>query len=148
MATADNWSFEVTKIKRLHDGRLLAGAGNFSFVLAMYDWIESGANPATFPGHQGDKYDWEPILVVNPDGRLIRYERTPHPIEIKSPFYAQGSGRDYALMAMHLGRSAPEAVKLASELDPYTGGGVDTLALALTRPDDSWPLAAHLPVSK
>lgn len=135
-ADCNGWKHNVTKIRRLGDGRLLAGAGGFAFMLQMYAWIEQGADPAKFPQAQTSKDDWEPILVVETDGRVLRYERTPYPIQIESEFCALGSGRDFALMAMRLGKSAPEAVQLASEFDPHTGVDVDTLTIP--QPLEAW----------
>jgi hypothetical protein len=129
LAQMAGWGVEITKIQRLPDGRLLGGAGNMDFLLQMYDWIATGEDPARFPSTQANKEDWEPILCVMPDGTLLRYERTPYPLELHTPFYAAGSGRDFALAAMHLGKSAPEAVAVASELDLNTGRGVDTLTV-------------------
>ena len=39
-------------------------------------------------------------------------------------FHAVGSGRDYALAAMHLGRDAYHAVAVAREFDNHTGGDI------------------------
>jgi hypothetical protein len=44
-------------------------------------------------------------------------------------FVAIGSGRDFALMAMHLGKSAFEAVRLTCELSIDCGNGIDALEL-------------------
>ena len=41
-------------------------------------------------------------------------------------FHAIGSGRDYALAAMHLGKNAHEAVLVASQFDNNTGGDIET----------------------
>lgn len=43
------------------------------------------------------------------------------------PYHAVGSGRDFALMAMRLGKSAAEAVELTLEFDGYSGGDVSVL---------------------
>jgi hypothetical protein len=40
---------------------------------------------------------------------------------------ACGTGADFALMAMHLGKSAKQAVELAMKYDIYTGFGVNTV---------------------
>jgi ATP-dependent protease HslVU (ClpYQ) peptidase subunit len=50
---------------------------------------------------------------------------------ILSPQTAIGTGRDYALAAMHCGSTAAEAVAIAALFDPGTGGGVDTVTLTL-----------------
>lgn len=44
-------------------------------------------------------------------------------------YYAIGSGREFAMATMRLGFDAKMAVKAAIELDPYTGGEVETLCL-------------------
>lgn len=59
---------------------------------------------------------------------VLEYERTPHPIRIEDKLRAWGSGRDFALAAMHLGKTAAEAVTFACQFDSACGNGVDTLA--------------------
>jgi hypothetical protein len=118
----------VTKVRRLKDGSIAGGAGTMACILQMLDWLDSGGDHARFPAEQRTD-DWEPILVVRPDRRIQIYERTPFPTETHSPFFAIGSGKEYAMMAMHLGKSAAEAVALAAQFDPGTGHGVDTLFL-------------------
>lgn len=44
-------------------------------------------------------------------------------------FHAVGSGRDYALAAMHLGLSARDAVGVAMEFDLNTGGELQEVAV-------------------
>lgn len=50
--------------------------------------------------------------------------------EIVMPFWAIGSGSDYALGAMAAGKTAREAIRIASRLDIHTGNGCDTLSFA------------------
>lgn len=45
-------------------------------------------------------------------------------IKCSRPFHAIGSGRDYALGAMHFGASSRSAVVIAAEFDNGTGGEV------------------------
>lgn len=45
------------------------------------------------------------------------------------PFGAIGSGSQFAIAAMHMGKSAKTAVEIASELDLYTGGEVKGVTL-------------------
>jgi len=40
------------------------------------------------------------------------------------PHYAIGSGGDFAIVAMHCGKDAVEAVKVAKHFDIFTGGNV------------------------
>lgn len=51
-------------------------------------------------------------------------------VQIEDPLMAIGSGRDFAIAAMALGKTAAEAVELASRFDIYTGVGVDSLEIA------------------
>jgi hypothetical protein len=69
------------------------------------------------------------MLITN-DGELWVYDsKTAYPENIKTKFFARGCGRDYALAAMYLGKSAIEAVQVASALDVNCGMGVDSLCL-------------------
>jgi ATP-dependent protease HslVU (ClpYQ) peptidase subunit len=60
---------------------------------------------------------------------VLQYESTPHPLVIQDKHWAIGSGRDFAIMAMHLGKTAAESVELASLFCNDCGNGVDTLEL-------------------
>jgi len=62
----------------------------------------------------GDAYYWD-------DGQAFSGP-------LKADYYAIGSGEQTALAAMVLGRSAVEAVELAIQLDPWTGGKVETVS--------------------
>lgn len=127
-ATSGNNISTVTKIRRIGD-LLVGGSGDLDFVLSMMEWIEKGRDIAAFPTHQRDKDDWQTVLVIEKDGTPSVYNRTPHPIRYEQPNVAIGSGRDFALAAMHLGCDAITAVKVASALDCGTGNGVDSLQL-------------------
>jgi hypothetical protein len=120
----------TTKLVRLHGG-VLAGCGNTSQILEMIHWIKKGAKVGTFPHRQRDPDTSCSILLVNAQGAILQYESTPHPIEVENPFWAIGSGSHYAMAAMHLGRSARQAVEVACALDPGCGDGVDEIILFL-----------------
>lgn len=118
----------VTKIRRIGQV-LVGGSGETSFIGAMFDWIEKGRLPADFPASQRDEKDWQPVLVIEADGSVSLYERTPFPVRYEQKFAAIGSGREYARAAMHLGKTAQEAVEVAIALDSGCGNGIDTLTL-------------------
>jgi hypothetical protein len=48
-------------------------------------------------------------------------------VPVGRAFHAVGSGRDFALAAMFLGKTAKEAVMLSAEFDNGTGGLVETV---------------------
>ena len=67
---------------------------------------------------------------------IITSRNTPHKaweicgshwLEIRMPFYAVGSGRDFAIGAMHCGKTPAEAVEIASKYDLKTGMEIDVV---------------------
>lgn len=66
------------------------------------------------------------LLMVAPDGRFYTLERGVFRLRAEG-FGAIGSGRDYALAAMHLGQSAAQAVAVAAQFDAHTGAEIETL---------------------
>ena len=129
-AVSQNLILTVTKVFE-GDGYIGAYSGNIDQGLEMADWYAKGANPETFPASQRDKEDWTPFIIIHHDDLKIKsYERTPFAMTFEDKFYAMGSGRDFAITAMHLGRSAIEAVEIASQLDCCSGNGFDSLGFA------------------
>lgn len=118
----------ATKVHRVGN-KLVGGCGTSAVIQEMKHWIGNGADPAKFPASQRDVKENASILVVNADGTLHQYEHTPFPLVLENRMWAIGSGRDFAMMAMHLGRTASEAVLLTNLLCHDCGNGVDTLEL-------------------
>lgn len=118
----------TTKIYRV--GSSLVGyAGSGAQCSEMLAWARGGFRKNRFPDMQRDADSSITLLVIRQNGVIQAYEHTPFAIEYEDKQFAIGSGRDFALAAMHLGKSAEEAVLLAAEFDPGTGNGVDTLTL-------------------
>ena len=118
----------TTKIHRV--GSALVGyAGHGAQCSEMLAWARGGFRKAAFPESQRDTDASIVLLVIRPGGVIQAYEHTPHAIEYEDKQFAVGSGRDFALAAMRLGKNARDAVLLAAEFDPGTGNGVDTLEL-------------------
>lgn len=93
--------------------------------MAILEWLNHGGEPPVCK-------DASAVLIAR-DGsvkRLVQHEGAICFIPMRKPFYAIGSGRDFALMAMHLGKSAREAVALAALFDRYTNTEVQSLTLA------------------
>jgi ATP-dependent protease HslVU (ClpYQ) peptidase subunit len=105
----------------------MAGCGTSALIKEMVRWVEDGAKPETFPAQQRDSKESVSLLVVPPSGPLLQYETTPFPLTIEDAKWAIGSGRDFAVMAMRLGKTAAEAVELACEFCHDCGNGVDFL---------------------
>lgn len=117
----------VTKIKRIGD--LLVGvAGDTAGLVEAFRWVELGCPYDKYPDILKDKNDGPGILVIK-DGKTFMYGTSPLPTEYEDKLFAIGSGRDFALSAMHFGMSAKEAVEFASLHENNCGNGVDVLTL-------------------
>lgn len=132
-ATCAGLRTTVTKLRRVQAepgqfgyGEVMAVAGDQDSGLMVMLWYEQGADPAKWPACQSDKDAWCRLLVASADGARI-FERQPMSLKIEDPFYAHGSGRDYAMAAMACGKSAEEAVLIASRFDNGCGMGVDVV---------------------
>lgn len=77
---------------------------------------------------QMELFEESELLLLSPQGTLFHVE-DGIPIPVPDPFTAIGTGSGAALAAMHCGRSPKEAVKIASKVDPFTGGRIVTRAL-------------------
>lgn len=135
----------TTKIFNLGERGLLGYSGEQSFGEAMLYWYKQGASEDTFPAHQRDSADCASVIVVR-KGRVIKYDRTPYPIEIHERQVAIGSGRDFALAAMYCGKSAVEAVEIACKFDVYCGNGVDALSAKPVSKLTDWVSADEKPI--
>lgn len=108
-----------------------AVVGDLARGIAMREWLISGADRSSFPAAT-EKSDWACLLLFREDkhGPLVRqYENTPDWFESRTLPRAGGSGRDFALMAMRLGRSAHDAVALTIELSVQCGDGIDAISM-------------------
>ena len=119
---------QVCKVFQTPHG-ILAGAGSLAQIREMLAWLNDGAELDAFPDSQRNNPDCPTLMQVLPAGQLLIYEDTPYPYQVDSPFWAIGSGAPYAMAAMHLGKSAREAVEVACALDSNCGNGIDELVL-------------------
>lgn len=118
----------TTKVYRVN-GCLVGCSGNTAQIYEMHRWLADGAKREDMPAIQRDIDKCVSMLVVEPTGRILQYENSPEPMVIENGNWAIGSGRDFAMAAMHLGHSARVAVEVASALDNGCGNGIDELLL-------------------
>jgi hypothetical protein len=116
--------FSTTKIHRVGDV-FVGVAGYGDKIQEFVAWIMGGRQASTYPDNE-DAHSFV-ALVIETGGRILQYERTAYPIIVEEVRHAIGSGRDFALMAMHLGKTAAEACELAAQFDEGCGNGVDVL---------------------
>lgn len=118
----------VTKMHRLSDGSVVAYAGTLTTGLEMVAWLEGGKKPEDFPERQKDDENFTLVVHLTKDG-LVTYESSVHPVKFEDKYYASGSGRDFALAAMHCGKTSAEAVEITSLFENGCGNGVDSMKL-------------------
>lgn len=68
------------------------------------------------------------VLSIDSKRRIWCATENMHWYRIGAKFWAIGSGAEYALGAMAAGKSARDAVRIASKLDTSTGFGVDVVS--------------------
>jgi len=109
---------KVFKVTHPEHGTVLFGSSGLSGECqAFAHWVLNG----------GDKPEFKELWVIAVDQKRQVWLcdcRLMWEI-VKSPFWAAGSGADYALGALAAGKSAVEATKIASTLDISTGNGFD-----------------------
>jgi hypothetical protein len=114
----------VTKIRRLPNGSIVGSSGCAVVGRIYIQWLQvGGPRPDVLDGD-----DWCAVLEIKPDGSIWRHEKYGC-LLIEEDFYACGSGSGLALAAMECGKTAAEAVVIASKFDTGTGSEVDTLTL-------------------
>jgi hypothetical protein len=112
---------ELGKIWEI-EGELVGIAGVYEDAMAFLQWLRNGEEPGSKP-----ELDESFKALVIRDSKCYRYEHKLFPFQILEPYHATGSGRDFALASMHLGKNAREAVEIAALFDLETGKGVDCL---------------------
>ncbi len=118
----------IKKIRRTGDGRLLGGCGSAVAMLAMMDWLAALPKDRRHrPKFRVDDDDFV-VLEIFKNRKIIEHLNAGS-LPVRAKKYAVGSGREYAIMAMHCGCTAVNAVKHTAKFDPYTGLGVDFLRL-------------------
>lgn len=119
----------TTKLRRIASGEVLAWTGDQDAGELLAKWYAEGADVERWPEFQKDKDDWCRLIVAGSSG-VRWYERKPVSVRVEDRFAAWGSGRDFALAAMHLGKTAREAVEVACAFDVGCGNGVDVEVIA------------------
>jgi ATP-dependent protease HslVU (ClpYQ) peptidase subunit len=95
-------------------GKILKYLRTLSVGVTMSELLYKG-----YPSYNKDDDDPSLLLVNRLTGEFLRTaEGTFHPTSHK--YWAIGSGRDYALAAMYLGKSAKDAVLIAAHFDYNT----------------------------
>jgi 20S proteasome alpha/beta subunit len=109
------------KIFRLPDGCLFAASGSSEGSEMLLRAMRRGS---PLPKLRGDRA--VDALMVTPAGHLFQFEGTIW-ARCRAPYYAIGSGSDFALGALFQGATAVEAVRAGMKFDAFSGGKVQVL---------------------
>lgn len=115
------WKF-TSKVDPVKGEVLLAVAGDLYAALLFKDWMMEGGKPDLHSRGVDESNDFD-ALIVHKSG-LYAANRLCRIDDIHEEYWAHGSGRQAALAAMRCGKSAIEAVRVASAIDTYTGGRI------------------------
>lgn len=116
-----------TKIARGQNG-LIGVAGALTLSRRALRWFVEGETSERPAFSLGDKI--AQAIIVRPSGALEFHDDAGWAqIETSQPYYALGTGAEFAYGAMASGASAVEAVEIASRFDLQSGDGVDSLAI-------------------
>ena len=114
----------ITKIFKSFQDLLYAASGGIDNANMFYKWVEQGRPDDKKPNIIGD--DGFSGIVIE-DGEIYRYEKGLYGQLIPFPFWAIGSGQDFAIGAMEMGADAKKAIEIASKFDIHSGLGIDVL---------------------
>ncbi len=131
--TFGNLVGSCTKVVKLSDGRLLASTGMAEDHYQVKHWLDTGGLRATRnedPKQPMLDKDYSGILIDADGAWVIQANLIRWPVPRKQ--WAIGSGRDFAVAAMHLGKTAAEAVAIACEFDVNTSLPVAEVSRELT----------------
>jgi ATP-dependent protease HslVU (ClpYQ) peptidase subunit len=123
MCSGDDSFYLVEKL-RVGKTSIYGGCGDWDKILKMFQALE-----------KGDDLDSDidvTVLELRNDGIWI-YESTIIPARIKNDFWAIGTGANFAIAAMHLGKSPKEAVEIACLYDTSSHAPIDHMKLGRSR---------------
>lgn len=107
-------------------GWIIGGGGSYSDVLRVIAEIRSRKDMT--PKQILEKVDMRvkdaELLLLSPSGKIYHSEDAADPIEILEPWCAIGTGAQGAIVALMLGKTPRQAVRVMSDVDPSTGGRV------------------------
>lgn len=116
---------KIKKIHKIKNGSWFAAAGPVDFVYAVIEWLNGGEKPI-----KNENENFIGILIsTDEDGYAISHEISNQlrmwPACIP---WAAGTGESFALTAMRCGKGAVEAVRIACEMDVYSGGEIQIMS--------------------
>lgn len=129
--TIGNCSMQTEKIYGIPGLGVIGIAGAGSIMSRVLEWWANGCegDPPTLTEEERNRDLTCGALLATSEGVFI-LEDGIYPSVVKQDYVAIGSGSDFAMAAMAMGKSAEEAIREAMRHDIYTGGSVDVIECA------------------
>jgi hypothetical protein len=109
---------------QVHKSGIWGLVGDGPPMKTMIAWVEAGADIKRIPDGNWD------LFRIKRNGKLVQWSSS-HPYESAVTYpQAYGSGGKYAISLLVAGHDAREAVKIASQLDIYTGPPIKHLVIS------------------
>jgi len=116
---------QTTKVWKAH-GKLFGVAGDPQIIGILSKWSQGGQQNDLPDLPDNTSWEW---ICVNRNRLFLSCVEQPGGLVMDLAAFAIGSGSAHARAAMHLGKSAKEAVRVASVFDMATGPEIDTVRL-------------------
>lgn len=121
----------VDKLRRIDRNRfVVTGAGDAFRINLLAKWTEQMLTSiftvdtlTPWPDYPGEKDSPNGLMIEVSTGKCWNLDGSLW-MPVTEPYFAIGSGRDYAMGAMAMEASAIEAINVAAKHDAYTGGEV------------------------
>lgn len=116
---------KTPKLFHAKDGSVVGCAGHSAAIALVKEWFKKGENLNKIPAMPEKNADETPFvaLILRPSGQIQWMDWHFAPIDQEAP-QAEGSGFDFALAALRLGKSPREAVEFAAENIISVGGEI------------------------
>jgi ATP-dependent HslUV protease subunit HslV len=128
VCSGDAKVYYTAKVVRGPDGALAGVTGSAPVAAAFLAWV-AGGRQGDAPKLREDGQGVDHAIVIEPDGRITKFEGTQPPFRIDVEYIAIGSGGVEARGAMFAGADAETAVRAAIAHDAFCGGEVDVVML-------------------
>lgn len=107
------------KVFRTDDGCLVGISSNtLGLPEQLRAWVLAGMPEDCRPRVESEA--WCEVLMVHSDGTAALMNKTLAPARVTGELFAVGSGKEYALAALHLGHRVVDALGVACKLDPWS----------------------------
>ncbi len=112
---------KMTKLWRIH-GALYGFCGNYDNIMNFVARLQKKKNLVEAMDFNGDIMDFDYLKLTKKGLFLATGYSQPAPIH--EDYMAIGSGKDFAITAMHCGKSARQAVSMGIRMDMNSAGSI------------------------